>query len=97
MTTNTNLLAGENTIADMPSEIVDGRRLQEMHSLSIQETKFTEWILLVAIAFLVLKKVFDKSGLINSNCVVEAENRHYCFGLDDIYTHDGTQKKINSR
>ena len=26
--TNVNLLAGENTIADMPSEIVDGRQLR---------------------------------------------------------------------
>ena len=63
-----------------------------MHSLSIQETKFTEWILLVAIAFLVLKRFLINRGLINSNCVIEAENRHYCFGLDDIYTHDGTRK-----
>ena len=37
-------------------------------------------------------RVFDKVGLINSNAVVEAEGRHYCFGLDDIYTHDGTSK-----
>ena len=37
-------------------------------------------------------RVFDKTGLINTNCVVEVEGKHYCFGLDDIYTHDGTSK-----
>ena len=37
-------------------------------------------------------KVFDKTGLINTN-VVEVEGKHYCFGLDDIYVHDGTTSK----
>ena len=33
------------------------------------------------------------AGLINTNCVVEAEKMHYCFGRDDIYRHDGNSKQ----
>ena len=33
------------------------------------------------------------AGLINENCVVEVEGKHYCFGRDDIIVHDGTTKQ----
>ena len=39
------------------------------------------------------RKLFSDAGLINSNCVVEAEKMHYCFGRDDIYRHDGNDKQ----
>jgi hypothetical protein len=31
-------------------------------------------------------------GIVNTNCVVEVEGKHYVFGEDDIYVHDGIQK-----
>jgi hypothetical protein len=40
-----------------------------------------------------IKKLFDNVGLINTNCVVEIEGRHYCFGRDDIYVNDGVAFK----
>ena len=39
------------------------------------------------------RKLFEDAGVINQNCVVEAEGRHYVFGPFDIYMHDGTSKQ----
>ena len=39
------------------------------------------------------RKLFTDAGLINQNCVVEVEGKHYCFGPADIYVHDGTTKQ----
>ncbi len=90
--TNTNLLAAENTIADMPSEIVDGRQLRNAFFIYSRDQVY-RMDFIGGNSIFSFKKVFDKSGLINTNCVVEAENQHYCFGLDDLYVHDGVQKK----
>ena len=76
----------------MPSEIVDGRQLRNAFFIYSRDQVY-RMDFIGGNSIFSFKKVFDKSGLINSNCVIEAENRHYCFGLDDIYTHDGTQKK----
>ena len=39
------------------------------------------------------RKLFTDSGLINQNCVVEVEGKHFCFDNADIYVHDGTTRK----
>ena len=39
------------------------------------------------------RKLFEDAGVINQNCVVEAEGKHYVFGPFDIYLHDGTSKQ----
>ena len=39
------------------------------------------------------RKLFNDAGVINQNCVVEADGRHYVFGPNDIYAHDGTTKQ----
>jgi hypothetical protein len=39
------------------------------------------------------RKLFTDAGLINQNCVVEVEGKHYCFGPADIFVHDGTTKQ----
>lgn len=36
-----------------------------------------------------IRKLFDGVGIINTNCVVEIEGKHYVFGKKDIYVHDG--------
>lgn len=35
---------------------------------------------------------FKDAGLINTNCVVEVDSKHYVFGTNDIWMHDGTSK-----
>ena len=39
------------------------------------------------------RKLFTDAGLINQNCVVEVEGKHYCFGPADLFVHDGTTKQ----
>jgi hypothetical protein len=39
------------------------------------------------------RKLFTDTGVINQNCVVEVEGKHYVFGNTDIYMHDGTSKQ----
>lgn len=39
------------------------------------------------------RKLFEDAGVINQNCIVEAEGKHYVFGPFDIYMHDGTSKQ----
>ena len=39
------------------------------------------------------RKLFSDEGIINQNCVVEADGKHYVFGTHDIYMHDGTTKQ----
>ena len=39
------------------------------------------------------RKLFEDAGVINQNCVVEAEGKHYVMGPFDCYVHDGTSKQ----
>lgn len=38
------------------------------------------------------RKLPFTGGAVNTNCVVEVNNRHYVFGKDDIWMHDGLSK-----
>lgn len=35
------------------------------------------------------RRIFKNRGTINQNCIIERDNKHYVFGLDDIWVHDG--------
>lgn len=37
--------------------------------------------------------LFSDAGAINTNCVVEVDKKHYVFGLNDIWVHDGNSKQ----
>lgn len=37
--------------------------------------------------------VFGDVGAISANCVVEVDKKHYVFGLNDIWAHDGNSKE----
>jgi len=39
------------------------------------------------------RRLFATGGIINTNCVAEVEGKHYVFGSDDIYIHDGISRK----
>lgn len=39
------------------------------------------------------RKLFSDDGIINQNCVIEAEGKHFVFGRNDIYIHDGNSKQ----
>src|SRR3546814_4620412 len=35
------------------------------------------------------RKIYDKVGILNQNCVVQVDGLHYVFDKDEIYLHDG--------
>jgi hypothetical protein len=39
------------------------------------------------------RRLFPTGGILNANCVVEVDGKHFVFGDDDIYIHDGLTKK----
>lgn len=87
--------AGENTLADMDGEILDGVPLRNrLYLYARTETRYMEYVGGNDMFRFDTTKTFDK-GVISVNCVVENGNLHYVFGDDDIWVHDGvTQKSI---
>ena len=81
--------AGENTLAEANTPIVDGAALRNAFIIytTYQAFMMTESGNLDVFNF---RKLFDNRGLINVNCVVEVQGLHYCFGFNDIYVHDGS-------
>lgn len=84
--------AGFIDLVDLGTPIVDGMPLGNKFIIySSDETYMMEF---VGGTFIMnTRKLFDDSGTINLNCVVEADRRHFVFGHDDIYVHDGVTKQ----
>jgi len=84
--------AGFNDLVSMTSPIVDGMSLGTNFIIYSK----TEAVLMdfVGGTFLFnFRTLHSDDGLINQNCVVEAEGKHFCFGTTDIYVHDGNSKR----
>ena len=90
--TDTTKSAGFNDLVDLKDKIVDGLALQSNFIIyTITEAMLMEF---VGGTFVFnFRKLFNDAGIINTNCVVEVEGKHYCFGQSDIYVHDGTAKQ----
>ena len=90
--TDTTKSAGFNDLVEMDTAIVDGLSLGSNFIIySSTEVFLMEF---VGGTFLFnFRKLFTDSGLINQNCVVEVEGKHFCFDNADIYVHDGTTRK----
>lgn len=84
--------AGFNDLVDLRDPILDGLPLQSNFIIytnsEVLLMSFTGGTFLFN-----FRKLFTNAGLINTNCVVEVEGKHFCFGQSDIYVHDGTSKK----
>jgi hypothetical protein len=79
--------AGENTLDDLQTELLDGLTLRDAFVCYAEDqVHLMEY---TADNFIFrFRKIFDGIGIINTNCVVEVDGRHYVFGKDDIYVHD---------
>lgn len=90
--TDTTKSAGFNDLVEMDTAIVDGMSLGSnfiiYSSTEVFLMEFTGGTFLFN-----FRKLFTDSGLINQNCVVEVEGKHFCFDNADIYVHDGTTRK----
>jgi len=84
--------ATENILPTLSEPLVDGWNLRDRMVLySAHET----WLMEPTLDNQVFsyRRIFQDAGVISQNCVWEWANKHYVFGNDDIWTHDGFQKE----
>ena len=84
--------AGFNDLVQIKTEIKDGAPLG---SNFIIYSSDQVWLMeFVGGTFIFnFRQLFVDAGVINQNCVVQVEGKHYVFGPFDIYEHDGTSKQ----
>lgn len=90
--TSTTNSAGENIINEMKTPIIDGLTLRDSFIIYCENEV---WLMdYIGGNFLFRwRKLYDRAGIINSNCVVQVDGLHYVFDRHDIYVHDGASKK----
>lgn len=91
-TPSTTNSAGRTTLGEMVNPIIDGFQLR---SSFIIYSRDEVWAMEPSQDNNVFnfRRLFSNAGVINKNCAVEFEGKHYVFGFDDIYVHDGVQKQ----
>lgn len=84
--------AGENVLGELKNPIKDGLSLGTQFIIYSSDQV---WLMEYTGSSLVFnfRRLFPTGGIINTNCVTEVEGKHYVFGMDDIYVHDGQTKK----
>lgn len=89
---NPAFIAGENIIGEMTSGIRDGHVLGTNFILYSQEQV---WLMEYTGSSIVFnfRRLFPNGGIFNTNCVVEIEGKHFVFGEEDLYVHDGVSKQ----
>lgn len=89
--TDTTKSAGFNDLVQMKTAIVDGAPLGSNFVIYSSDQV---WLMeFVGGTFIFnFRKLFN-AGLINQNCVVEVEGKHYVFDNEDIYVHDTTTRQ----
>lgn len=90
--TDTTKSAGFNDLVELKTPLVDGVPLGSNFILYSSDQV---WLMeFVGGTFIFnFRKLFTDSGMINQNCAVEVEGKHYVFGPADVYVHDGTTKQ----
>lgn len=90
--TNTNYVAGESPIGDMKNPIRDGLALGEAFVIYSQNQLWLMEYRGDSSVFGFRRLPFE-GGIVNTNCVVEVESKHFVFGDNDIYVHDGMTRE----
>jgi hypothetical protein len=90
--TNPENIAGENILADLRNPILDGLALQSQFVIYTTDQVYLMEYTGSSLVFN-FRRLFPTGGVINSNCVAEVEGKHFVFGTDDIYIHDGISRK----
>jgi hypothetical protein len=84
--------ATENILADLGEPLIDGANLRQNLILYSNNETWTMQPRGDALMFNYYR-TFTSAGVINQNCVAEYNSEHYVFGNDDIWAHDGYQKR----
>lgn len=79
--------AGFNDLVQLQQPLIDGAALGVNFILYSSDQV---WLMeFVGGTFIFnFRKLFDGFGVVNQNCVVEVDRKHYVFDQDDIYMHD---------
>lgn len=90
--TSTTNSAGENIVNEMRTPIIDGLTLRDSFIIYCHSEV---WVMdYIGGNYLFrFRKLYDRCGVINQNCVVQVDGLHYVFDRNDIYVHDGATKK----
>lgn len=85
---NPNYVSGENTLGELKDPILDGLALGNFFLIYSQNQV---WMMEPSGDLNVWnwRRIPYEGGIVNVNCVVEVESKHYVFGDNDIYVHDG--------
>lgn len=85
-------VAGENVLGELKTAIRDGGVLGNIFIIYAQDQV---WLMEYTGSSYVFnfRRLFPTGGIINTNCFVEVEGKHFVFGENDIYVHDGASKK----
>lgn len=84
--------AGENILAELKNPILDGLALGSQFIIYTTDQVYLMEYTGSSLVFN-FRRLFATGGIINTNCVCEVEGKHYVFGSDDIYIHDGVSRK----
>ena len=84
--------AGFNDLVQMKTPIMDGATLGANFLIYSQDQVWSMEFVGGTFIFN-FRKIFDDAGVINQNCIVEVEGRHYVFDQDDIYVTDGNTRQ----
>jgi hypothetical protein len=80
--------AGENTIAEIQTDILDGMPLRNTFIIYATDQAWSmEYT--AGVEVFQFFKLFSDRGIVNTNCVVEVDGVHFVFDDNDIYMHDG--------
>jgi hypothetical protein len=90
--TSTTNSAGENILADLRTPILDGLVLGSQFVIYSTDQVYLMEYTGSSLVFN-FRRLFATGGVINTNCVAEVEGKHFVFGSDDIYVHDGVSRK----
>jgi len=90
--TDTTKSAGFIDLVEMKTDIIDGLPLANNFIIYSRDQV---WLMdFVGGTFIMnTRKLFSDAGVMSHNCVIEIENRHYVFGDNDIFVHDGNSRK----
>ena len=86
-----NTLASENILSEMKGSITDA---QQLGPQLVIYGLFEAWIMTADGSLQVYnyRKLPFQKGSLNANCSFELDGRHYVFGVDDIWMHDGSSE-----
>jgi hypothetical protein len=91
--TDTTKLAVENTLSQARTPIVDGGTLGNDFIIYTRDEAWKMQNVGGQFLFDFVRLPFDNAGLINQNCYVEIDGKHYAWSENDIYVHDGVSKQ----